>query len=179
MTKFVIALLTIAVLFCFSCGLCEESFDELSEQFHDLSNKIKRIDEIEKVYHNGLPTYPERGYEDEYAFDAYTIVPVIKDEEDGKQYAGMSFLITGTVLDAKGYGIDFELDDGRKCIVSFREYDFENSKMHRFGVNPPIGTHCNIFCTFKSFGFEMLDDHCYRFLFTASEEAKMFCEKRK
>ena len=180
MRKSVIAiLLVVAVLLGTHYAAAENSFEELDAEFDALMDKTKRLNAIEAVITNGLPIYPDKGWEGEYALDAYTVVPVIKDREDGKQYAGMPFLITGTLLDVKGYGIDFQLDDGRMAIISFSEYDFADGKMLDFGMYPTgKGERYNIFCTFSSFGFEMLSDETYHFTATCTEQAKLFCEKR-
>lgn len=180
MRKSVISiLLVVCLLFCVHYAAAEKSFEELDAEFDALIDKYKRLDALEEVIQNGLKIYPDKGWEGEYAMDAYTVVPVIKDEEDGKQYAGMPFLITGTLLDIKGYGIDFQLDDGRLAIVSFSEYDFKNGEMLDFGMYPVIkGKRYNIFCTFKSFGFEVISPETYRFTATCTEQAKKFCEER-
>lgn len=180
MRKSVIAiLLVVAVAFSMHYAAAEQSFDELDSEFDTLMDKAKRLDAIEEVITNGLMIYPDKGWEGEYALEAYTVVPTIKDRDDGKQYAGMPFLITGTLLDIKGYGIDFQLDDGRLAIISFSEYDFETEKILDFGMYPTRkGKRYNIFCTFKSFGYEMLSPETYHFTATCTEQAKLFCEKR-
>ena len=180
MRKSVIAiLLVVALLLCGHYAVAEESFEELDAEFDALMDKMKRMEALEAAIMNGLTIYPDKSWEGEYAMDAYTVVPVIKDKEDGKQYAGMPFLITGTLLDIKGYGIDFQLDDGRLCIISFSEYDFKTGETMDFGMYPVRkGKRYNIFCTFKSFGYEMISPETYRFTATCKEQAKKFCEER-
>jgi hypothetical protein len=180
MRKSVIAiLLVVACLFCGHYAIAEKSFEELDAEFDALIDKSKRLQALEDVIMNGLTIYPDKSWEDEYAMDAYTVVPVIKDRDDGKQYAGMPFLITGTLLDIKGYGIDFQLDDGRYAIISFSEYDFDTEQMIDFGMYPTRkGKRFNIFCTFKSFGYELLSPETYHFTATCTEQAKTLCEKR-
>ena len=180
MRKFTMAILfAVLLIFSLHCAAAELSFDELDAEFDALMDKAKRLDAIDAVMKNGLMAYPDKGWEGEYALEAYTVVPLIKDEDDGKQYAGMPFLITGTLLDIKGHSIDFQLDDGRLATISFSEYDFETGKMIDFGMYPVIkGRRYNIFCTFKSFGYEMLSPETYRFTATCTEQARLFCEKR-
>ena len=180
MRKTVIALLCIvALLFCWHNVLAEQSFEELNEEFDSLIDKVKRLNALGDVINNGLVIYPDKSWEGEYAMDAFTVVPYIKDRDDGKQYAGMPFLITGTLLDIKGYGIDFQLDDGRLAIISFSEYDFETEKMIDFGMYPTRkGNRYNIFCTFSSFGWEIISPETYHFTATCTEQAKLLCEKR-
>ena len=173
------ALLVVVLLFSIHYATAEQTFEELDAEFDALLEKAKRLDAIEEVFSNGLSIYPNKSWEGEYAMEAYTIVPAIADREDGKQYAGMPFLITGTLLDIKGYGIDFQLDDGRLAIISFSEYDFETEEIIDFGMYPTKkGERYNIFCTFKSFGYEMLSPETYHFTATCTEKAKLFCEKR-
>ena len=180
MRKSVISILLVVVmLFSFHYAAAEKSFEEQDAEFDALTDSVKRLEAIEEVLQNELPIYPIKGWEGEYSFDAYTIVPVIADKQNGKQYAGMPFLITGTVLDIKGYGIDFKMDDGRYAIIAFDEYDSTKQEMVCFGNKPTRkGIRCNIFCTFSSFGYELLSDETYHFLASCTEQARIFCEKR-
>lgn len=180
MRKSVIAILLVVVtLFTMHYAAAEQSFEELNSEFDALMDKMKRLDAIDAVMHNGCLIYPDNGWEAEYAFEAFTIFPQIPAGERGGDYCGMPFLLTGTVLDKKGYGIDFRLDDGRLAIISFSEYDFENSKMVYFGKEPKVGARINVYCTFSSQGFEMLDDNCLHFTASVTEEAKNLCLQRK
>lgn len=172
-------LLVVVSLFCLYNATAEQSFDELDSEYDLILEKWNRAKAVGEVINNGLPIYPDKGWEDEYAMEAYTSVPLIADREDGKQYAGRPYLITGTLLDIKGYGIDFQLDDGRYAIISFSEYDFETDEFADFGMYPTAkGSRFNIFCTFSSFGYELLSPETYHFTATCTDLARTFCEKR-
>ena len=176
----IFAILSVVVLLLGShYAVAEQSFEELDAEFDSLMDKMKLLDAIDEVFHNGCLIYPDGGWEAEYGFDAFTIFPQIPEGETGSDYCGMPFLLTGTVLDSKGYGIDFKLDDGRLAIVSFSEYDFENSKMISFGSEPKVGKRVNIYCTFSSQGYEMLDPNTLHFTASVTEDAKRLCLQRQ
>lgn len=173
-------LLVVVLIFSFTYAGAEKSLDEITQEYKQLMDQWNRIEEIKKIFENGLPIYPEKSYEDVYAFDAYTVVPVIENDEEEQEYLGVPFLITGKLLDIKGYGIDFELDDGRKAIINFDGYDFEKKEMIDFGMYPTSkGKRFNIYCTFSGFGYELLDPNTYHFFASVTEDAKRLALQRK
>lgn len=170
-------LLLVVALSCINYS-CSESMNELTEEFDSLLETQKKIDRIMDIIQNGLPLYPEEGYRAPYAFSAETEFPDIPEGETGKEYAGMPYLLTGTCLAVKGYGIDFQLDDGRLAVVSFNQEDLKTKTVYDFGIYPSKNTRFNLFCTFSSVGLEMISKNCLHFTASVTEEAKTLCLQR-
>lgn len=171
-------LLVVLLVFSFHYAVAEETMEELDTEFDSLMDRSERILAIRNVILSGLPFYPESSIEDDYTFDSSTVFPDIPAGEHGLEYNGMPFLITGTVLDVKGYGIDFQLDDGRKAIIDFNPFDFETLEMLDFGTAPWKGDRCNIFCTFVKQSWELIDDNCLHFIASVTEDAKRLSQQR-
>lgn len=180
MKKLVALLFVVVFMLCGHYAVAEQSFEELDAEFDQLLDKMKRLNAIDEVFHNGLLICPDGGWEDTYGLEAFTFLPGIPAGEHGDEYIGMPLLLTGTVLDKKGYGIDFQLDDGRKGIVAFDTYDFAAEKMIIFSTDwPRKGKRINMYCTFYGQGFEVIDDNCLHFYATVSDTAREYALKRK
>ena len=173
MRKSVTALLLVVVmLFCCTYATGEKSFEELLEEY-------RKSQLIQEVFENGLRTYPDYSFEGEYAFVSDIAFPSDAiDRESGKPYCGNPYLLTGKCLDVKGYGIDFELDDGRLAIVAFDYYDSSKKAMVDLGNHPKKGERCNIYCTFSSIGLEIISENCLHFMAGVTEEVKQLCLER-
>lgn len=172
--KKLIILVLILMLCC--TAFAEKTFEQLDEEFDTLLEEYNKIQAIQDVLNNGLHTYPDQSYEGEYAFTADVAFPSdAVDKESGELYSGMPYLLTGTCIDVKGYGIDFMLDDGRLAVISFDYYDFDTGKFIDLGNHPKKDTRCNIYCTFSSIGFEMISKNCLRFTAGVTEEVKQIC----
>ena len=165
----------IVLLFC-ADAFAEKTFEQLDEEYDDLLEQYEKIQAIDGVLHNGLRTYPGNGFEGEYAYDADVAFPSdVLDRESGKSYCGLPYLLTGACLDVKGYGIDFQLDDGRLAIIAFDYFDYDTGKLIDLGNHPPKGTRCNIYCTFSSIGAEIISENCLHFTAGVTEEVKQIC----
>ena len=150
-------------------------------EFRELLDDMNRVQALYDTIRNGLELWPEHCSQDEYFLDAYPVFPDAADPDEADQYFGMPFLLTGTVLACKGYGIDFQLDDGRLCIISFNPFDFDADPAASvsFGKEPRKGKRVNIYCTFTGMSYELIDPNCLHFIASASEEARRLALQRK
>ncbi len=188
MRRSVIAmLLVVAMLFSVHYAAADKSMDELDKEFDQLLEeyvkKQKELEQIETVknrVNNGLKLYPDNGWEDEYAFQCDTVIPQMANEEEARQYIGNPYLLTGKVLAVKGYGFDFQLEDGRLGIVSLDRFDFDTGEFVVFGNGPYTeGRKINVYCTFLGMSKELIADDCLHFLISVSEKARQFALKKK
>ncbi len=178
MRKTVMAMLLVVVmLFSVHYAAADDDWDQLMVDYNQTMKEYKQLEAIQALIENGRKIYPDNGWEAEYGFKCDTIFPQVKDEEEAKQYAGMPYLLSGTVLDVKGYGFDFKLDDGRLAIVALDRYDFDKKDFVKFGNGPWTGEKINVYCTFKCMGYELLDPNCLHFLISVSELAKEYALK--
>ena len=175
MKKMIVAVLVLFVMLLPTCS-AEKTFEQLDTEFDALLEENAKFQAVHDVLFNGLHTYPDQGIEGEYAFTADVAFPSdAVDKESGKPYCGMPYLLTGTCIDVKGYGIDFQLDDGRLAVISFDHYDFDTGKLIDLGNHPKKDTRCNIYCTFSSIGLEMISKNCLHFTAGVTEEVKQIC----
>ena len=172
--KKLIILLLILLLCC--TALAEKSFEQIDEEFDMLMEEYSKFQAVKDVLYNGLRTYPDQGYEGEYAFTADVIFPSdALDRESGKSYCGKPYLLTGTCIDVKGYGIDFLLDDGRLAIVAFDYFDYDAGELIDLGNHPKKDTRCNVYCTFSNIGLELISKNCLHFTAGVTEKVKQIC----
>ena len=170
--------LIIFALILILCGnaLAEKTFEQLDEEYDLLLEEYSKIQSIKDVLNNGLRTYPDQSYEGEYAFSADVFFPSdASDKESGKPYCGKPYLLTGTCIDVKGYGIDFLLDDGRLAIIAFDYYDYDTGELIDLGNHPKKDTRCNVYCTFSSIGLELISRNCLHFTAGVTEKVKQIC----
>ena len=178
MRKSVIAILIlVAMLFSFHYASADDEWDQLMTEYNQTMKEYKQLEAIQELIKNGRKIYPDNGWEAEYGFKCDTTFPQIKNEDDAKQYAGMPYLLTGEVLDVKGYGFDFRLEDGRLAIIALDKYDFDKKEFVKFGNGPWTGEKINVYCTFRSMGYELLDPNCLHFLISVSELAREYALK--
>jgi len=172
--KKLIILLLILLLCC--TALAEKSFEQIDEEFDMLMEEYSKFQAVKDVLYNGLRTYPDQGYEGEYAFTADVIFPSdALDRESGKPYCGKPYLLTGTCIDVKGYGIDFLLDDGRLAIIAFDYFDYDAGELIDLGNHPKKDIRCNVYCTFSSIGLELISKNCLHFTAGVTEKVKQIC----
>lgn len=178
MRKYVISvLLVVVMLFSFHNAIAEKSMEELDNEFDQLMHEYQQLTAVQEVLKNGLRVYPDNGWEAEYGFKCDTVLPAMADPEEAKAYIGMPYLLTCTVLQIKGYGLDIQLDDGRLGIVSLDTYDFSKKEMVSFGNGPILTGKYNIYCTFTGMSHELIADDCLHFMISVTEDARQFALK--
>lgn len=170
-------LLLVAMAFCITNAGAEKSMEELNAEFDQLMHEYDQLQAIQDVFDNGLGIYPASGWEAEYGLKCDTEFPAFDTKEDGEQYRGMPYLLTGTCLDVKGYGIDFQLGDGRLAIIAFDAFDPETGSTILLGDHPKKGERCNVYCTYKTMCWELLDPNCLHFYAGVTEQVKQLTLK--
>lgn len=166
-------LLIVALLFSGTYSFAEQLEDQDSE-FDQLLSKYEKIEAIEKVFNNGLPIYPDGSYKDEYAFDCLVDLPEIT-EETASEYIGSTYLLTGKCVEKKGFGCVFQLDDGRKLLVSFDIYD--DGEYTDFFPVPGEKLRCNLYCTFRSWYHDPMYETDLNFTASVTQKAVDYCKK--
>ena len=175
--KIISILLVVVTAFSYTYAAADGT--DLNKELYEILDSLNRIDAIDEVAHNGLMMYPDKGWEGEHAFESLTFVPDMTIPENADYFCGEPFFLTGFVVDVKGYGIDFRLDDGRVVIISFDPYDFEKKEIVDMGNYPRKGKRCNIFCTFQSIGWELIGENTLHFIASATERARELCLRSK
>ena len=147
MKKAIVSVIILVLLAVPFAGLCEQTMEELDQEYDSLLDEYKRIQSIRDILNNGNKTYPNISDNYDNILDVALEIPDdVFSYGTGRKVAGSIYLVTGTVVDMPT-SFDWAVDVNGK-IIHIWPLCYDDEKIRGGAHFPKVGETANFYITF-------------------------------